>query len=271
MSLQNEIMNLYTKGMISDFNVLDDYVCECKESVKLVRMEIALGPDKGKMFEGVQGCKCEELRLAKEVYMDYQRRMFTGLFDKHSLINPNLQKVSFEDYEPTNDSTKKAKEICVSYAVGFSINHPKNILMVGSYGLGKSHLAVSIAKHLMLKQFTCIFISVPKLLTKIRSTYNKKSEHTEDQLLKQLEQVDLLVLDDIGSEQSKSKDDGESWAVSKLFEIIDSRVGKHTIYTTNLSGKELQDRIGPRSFSRMMQDTTIIKMDGNDYRLKDFS
>jgi DNA replication protein DnaC len=122
----------------------------------------------------------------------------------------------------------------------------------------------------MEKGERCIFISVPKLLSKIRSTYNKRSEYSEDDLLKWLERVECLVLDDVGAEQRKTSDDGESWAVSKLFEIIDSRAGKHTIYTTNLSSGELRRSVGPRNFSRMMQDTIILKLDGEDYRLKDF-
>lgn len=260
----------YTQEKISDFEVLDEYLCQCQEHVKRVKMIIPFGPYKGEYREGVIGCRCEEIKLAKETLISYENKKLQHLFNQNSLINPNLQKANFTTYQPRNDSTKEALQQSMDYVFSFRKEEPKNILFAGGYGLGKSHLSVAITKALMEKGYTCIFISVPKLLTKIRSTYNKKSEHSEDELLSLLEKVDCLVLDDIGSEQSKKQDDGESWAVSKLFEIIDSRSGKHTIYTTNLNAGQLQDRIGPRSFSRMMQDTQIIKVQGHDYRLKDF-
>lgn len=266
-----DLMMTFTQGKTSGSEVLREYICEgCQQNVQVKSLTHLFGPLKGQSFEAHYGCKCEDIRNARETLRMHEERKRARLFGDHSLINPNLQAASFETYHPRNESGAAAKRAAMNYAETFDPKKPRNILFAGSYGLGKSHLAASISKALMEKGYTSIFIAVPKLLTKIRDTYNKKSTHTETELLEALEMVDCLVLDDIGAEQSKRQDDGESWAVSKLFEIIDSRVGKHTVFTTNLTSRELQDRIGPRSYSRMMQNTEIVKMVGEDYRLKDF-
>ncbi|MGG4449610.1 ATP-binding protein [Brevibacillus porteri] len=269
-SLDN-LMTNFTVTKTSDSKEKRKYICEgCGYEVKVYDFTHLFGPNKGQSFEGHNGCKCEDIRLANETLKLHEERKRLVMFNQNSLINPDLQKASFDNYLPTNESTDKALITAKQYASNFEKDKPRNMVFVGPYGLGKSHLAASISKQTISNGYTSIFISVPKLLSKIRSTYNKKSEHTEDELMSALELVDCLILDDIGAEQSKKQDDGESWAVSKLFEIIDGRVGKHTVFTTNLTSKELQDRIGPRSYSRMMQNTEVVKMSGEDYRLKDF-
>lgn len=193
------------------------------------------------------------------------------IFNTDSLMNPKLQDATFERYNPTNNDLARAKEITKRYADNFTKNNPVSLLLIGNYGTGKSHLGVSITKVLMDKGFSCIFISTPKLMTKIRSTYNKDSEYSEEQIIDQLSKVDCLVLDDIGSESVKQGDSNQhTWATSKLFEIIDNRIGKHTLFTTNYDVNELQQRLGGRNFSRMMESVHVIKMYGDDYRLKDF-
>jgi DNA replication protein DnaC len=193
------------------------------------------------------------------------------LFDQESIINDRLKAVTFENYMPTNASQEKAKQTVMRYVQNFSKENPVPLLIRGDYGLGKSHLAAAAVKELAKKNVTSIFISVPKLLTKIKGTWDKESDVSENELLDALERVDCLVLDDLGAEQTKKPKNGEiTWGVSKLFEIIDARIGKHTIFTTNLEHEELQKHLGPRNFSRAMEGVHPIKIEGDDYRLRKF-
>jgi len=209
--------------------------------------------------------EAEDKRLAEEARSAYVKRKqekIKQLFDDKSLINKDLQKANFDNYKPTNEGLQTALTLAQRYASIFNLDKPINLLLYGSYGTGKSHLSVAITKELMQKGLTCIFVSMPKLLTKIKTTYNKKSEQTESDLMDYIESVDLLVLDDIGAEKDNE------WALSKLFEIIDGRIGKHTVFTTNFATEDLRSRIGERNFSRVMQNTHEVKMVGQDYRLK---
>lgn len=210
---------------------------------------------------------CEDRKLAAETWqieVHRKRTLPLRVFEQFSLMNPQLKKATFENYFPTNNDLYVAKSITRNYVETFDLQVPKNILLIGTPGTGKSHLAASITQEMTEKGYVCIFVSIPRLFSLIKSTYNKNAKVSEIEILGWIEQADLVVLDDIGAEYRA--DDTEGWAVSKLFEIIDSRMGKHTIYTTNYNSKELKERIGARNVSRMLENTEVVRMYGEDYR-----
>lgn len=250
--------------------------CGC--TVQLYSIPIIGGPNKGERQTFRYGCQCENIKLAKqtrEVERKAKRRYMQQVFDRYSLINPELQKVTLEDYEPTNQSQIRAKKSAEKYINIFDKENPFNLMFAGEVGVGKSHLAKCIADGVMDKTVTeseykqgkrgynAIFISVPKLLRKIRATYNDKSEVSEEQIYQTLEKVDLLVLDDLGVEKQSE------WATERIFDLIDSRQGMHTIFTTNIAYSDLEQLKGERDFSRILGNKqALIEVTGENNRMK---
>ncbi|WP_181213240.1 ATP-binding protein [Mesobacillus zeae] len=189
-------------------------------------------------------------------------------FKEKSLMNVDLEQATFENYKPQSETQQAALKQSQEYVESFDSR--KRLLLQGKPGIGKSHLAASIVKELIKQKHTGIFISVPRLMTELKATYNRNSTVTEIELLTALQKVDLLVMDDLGIDREGLTDKAATWAKGKVYEIIDSRVGKSTVYTTNFTGKELMHMYGERDFSRMFQDCKAVKMDGKNYRLKDF-
>lgn len=249
----------------TDSEIIEEYVCNgCGNKVQVIKMKMLFGPQKGQWFETKKGCDCEVLGIIKTQQQEAKKARLMKIFEENSLINPSLREATFDNFIPGefSQSFEKAKK----YVREFDIKNPKNLLFQGSFGTGKSHLSVSIAKALTAKGYTTIFISTPKLLTKIRNTYNKNSEHGEEKIINSLAMVDLVVFDDIGAEGETS-----GWVMQKLFEIIDLRAGKHNIYTTNLSSSEFEiTKDMGRIFSRMLINTDLIKMNGTDFRKRQF-
>jgi len=245
--------------------IIDEFTCkDCGQDVIQKELVIPIGPYKGDTIIANYGCECADIELAKrmiEIKKEIQMRRMQEVFDYYSLVNHSLQQATLENYEPTNQELAQAKQEITDYINNF--DGTKNLLLYGSYGTGKSHLSISITKKLMEKGYQCLFLSLPKLLTKIKETFNNDGV-TEDELLNMIQQVDLLVLDDIGAEHNTD------WVNAKLFEVFDSRAGKSTIYTTNLNSKELRAQINERNFSRIMENTQVIRMNGRDYRRKEF-
>lgn len=275
METNNQFMMDITskKNSIFKKEVLETSVCNCGEKYDSLYTFI---DGKERKYKQEMCDECFNKKQEEEYQQEWKHQQLKEnlkKFNSDSLINPQLKQVNFDSYQPLNDQLIKAKAICERYASVFDLDKPRNLLLIGNYGTGKSHLAVSAAKEVMHKKYmSALFISTPKLLTKLRSTYNRNSYESEGNIINQLSSVSLLVLDDIGSEQSKPSNDinEQSWATSKIFEIIDNRIGRHTIFTTNYDVNELQQRLGGRNFSRMMENTHVVKMFGEDYRLKDF-
>lgn len=263
------------KQTIPSMTLIDEKNCEgCQENVKVYETELIGGPDKGKKHIINQGCRCEDIRLAKQAKEYKKQANFNRvlrIFKEYSLINKALMQASFETYEPKNESQEYAKRTSQRYVEVFNKDKPNNLAIYGGYGVGKSHLAKSITDGIMAQKhdnsthYTSIYISVPKLLRKIRSTYDRNSEVTEEQIFNALETADLLVLDDLGAENDSE------WAEEKIFDLIDSRQGMSTIYTMNFKPEELTKVIGERNFSRVInQDTHVIEIEGSNHRLEKF-
>jgi DNA replication protein DnaC len=147
------------------------------------------------------------------------------------------------------------------------------LTLAGSPGLGKSHLAYAIAKAIRAKGFKVLFIKSTELLDHIKSTYNEHSAISEERIFQMVDELDLLVLDDLGSEYVKANENGhESWASDVLYKVFDMRLNKSTICTTNYSESELEKKYGnngPRIIDRMMYRATGIRLEGESYRRRE--
>lgn len=242
--------------------------CEtCNKKVELWELEMVGGTEKGKKIEWKKGCVCEDRKLAREAVANNKLnkiRKIQNYFHDHSLISKDLEKATFENFKARNDSQAYGKKVSERFVDVFDTDEPRNILFHGSFGLGKSHLAKSIADGVIANGKHAIFISVPKLLRKIKSTYSNDSEINEDKIIQVLESVDLLVLDDLGAEKQTD------WTAERIFDIIDTRQGMSTVYTTNFTPEDLIQKVGERNFSRVVnRETTVIEIKGDNYRLED--
>jgi len=267
------MQNLATRLTTPNMTFLRTEICNgCKRDVEVYEIEIIGGKHKGELKEWKKGCVCEDIKLANQT-LEHRNRLVRSkmqeIFNNNSLINKDLEKATFDNYNPKNKSQTYAKRTAERYVEVFNLDEPINLSFHGSFGIGKSHLAKAICDGVMEKEVTekerkrgkhgynAIFISVPKLLRKIKSTFHKDSEVDTDKIITMLENVDLLILDDLGAENSTN------WVTEILFDIIDSRLGKNTIYTTNYTPTDLVNKLGERNFSRVInQDTNVIEIEG---------
>ncbi|WP_404398082.1 DnaA ATPase domain-containing protein [Mammaliicoccus sciuri] len=183
-----------------------------------------------------------------------------------SFIPKNFQNTSFNKYEPENSLNDRASRICQRYAVNFDLYNPQSLFIYGDYGTGKSMLAASIMNEVR-KKHRVMYLDINLLLNNITMSWNSNTllakQNYQETMLQLIRTADLVIFDDVGASANYKTQ------MSLLLTIIQSRLGKHNIYTTNLDQKELSsDKDWERIFSRMMENTTPIEMRGKDRRRK---
>lgn len=122
------------------------------------------------------------------------------------------------------------------------------LVLVGDYGVGKTHLAAAIANMQQGLGQQALFIVVPDLLDHLRATYNPQSNVSYDKRFEQVRRAPLLVLDDLGTQSATP------WAQEKLFQLFNYRYMARlpTVITLNSI-----DNVEPRLLERMMEMKAI--------------
>lgn len=254
----------------SNFETIGKRICDvCNSEVPIIRVKSPFRE------EEISHClKCEENKLQKEIE-EFEKKRNISLFQKQSFIPDDILNARFSTYRPADPSQHEAKRIAMEYAKNFNDVISKktdfnSLLFRGDYGLGKSHLAQSIARELLKKRYDVIFIDVPQLLQSFRNSITSH-ELNEQKIMKAITDTQLLIMDDLGAEYIKKDNGKESWAVDKLFQIFSLRNNKPKIITTNYDPEGLEEKYGThggRIISRMMMGTKPIKIEGKDYRIK---
>jgi DNA replication protein DnaC len=154
------------------------------------------------------------------------------------------------------------------------------LLLIGTIGVGKTHLAVGIIKELIVsKGAACLFYDYRELLKQIQNSYNDSVKATELDVLRPVFDTEVLVLDELGAVKPTE------WVWDTVSLILNSRYNDNrtTIITTNFDDKPagavagpraaardetLGDRIGERMRSRLHEMCRIVSMQGDDFRQK---
>lgn len=214
-------------------------------------------------------CTCDwQPEIKRSLERQKKRRL--NYFFKQSLVNPDLEKSSFENSDVDIKDESISREIRYAYMTGmkfvdiFDVENPKTLYIHGDVGTGKSYLSYSIAKALKDKGYTVLFIDIVELLMQLKSTFNKNHEDDYLKIMNLINDVDLFVLDDVGANNMTN------WANEVLYHITNKRQGKNNIYTTNLT-EDIVRKVGDfnlsRSFSRMNKNAINLPMNGQDRRL----
>jgi DNA replication protein DnaC len=212
-----------------------------------------LGPE-----DVARPCECREQRL--------RRGRNRGVA---SVIPPRYRGVSFER-PPVSDmardmETRAAVGEVRAYVEGLDerLEDGRGLWLFGDTGTGKTTLAMLISKTALERGHSVAIYSLPKLLARIRRTYD--SEPGGDSYLsffERLTSVDLLHIDDLGAEKRSD------WVLEQLYSLINERyeAQRSVLVTTNLPHEELEEQIGARTVSRLTQICDEVPLYGADRR-----
>lgn len=236
-------------------------------------------------------CKKQELnqsekKEAEQASVKHQKRRTIEVLRKDSIVgDTKLWQASFNNYRTDNAETKIALHNARQFAAEYMkviqdekllekkiaecedkekqevlkqdlLEVPKfNTIFSGVPGAGKSHLSMAMLQAInehANPMISCLFVSTNDLFRLIKSSFGKPdSKYSELSMTNLLSKVDLLVLDDLGSEASFQRKDREAknYTQSVLFGILNAR--QRTIITTNLNSDDLEDIYNAKIISRL--------------------
>jgi DNA replication protein DnaC len=134
--------------------------------------------------------------------------------------------------------------------------------MMGNMGTGKTHLAVGLIRHATRTlAVSAKYITAPALFSRIRASYNSRSE-TEADILAELINTPLLVLDEIGV--GKGSDNELNVTYSLLGQRYDAC--RPTIIISNLMSDDLKAWLGERVVDRLRETSPVVLFNWESYR-----
>lgn len=219
--------------------------------------------DTGYLTDGSK-CHCFRQAIINTVYSQSHIRSV--------LERENFKTFSYRYYSDDNVSSstglssletmKRAVAVCHRFIDNFD-EKPKNLLLFGDTGVGKTFLSNCIAKELLDQGYSVIYFTAFQMFDILsKGVFNRDTDAMAAH--QSIFDCDLLIIDDLGTELTNS------FTSSQLFLCLNERLirQKSTIISTNLGMAQLLNTYSERTFSRISSNYTMLKLFGDDIRLK---
>lgn len=214
-----------------------------------------------------QMCTCLKQKLFD---MEYNKTNISNManhtFDKFlsTVYSDKVDKEKYNSDVSPKDNIEIIKKISMNFINNFDNIEEKNLLFTGNTGLGKTFLSECIANELLKKGKNVLYQTAPVMLDSI---INYRFGKEDGSIYKSILDVDLLIIDDLGTESMNSM------KFTELFNVINTRLLNQnnkitkTIISTNLSIQDLFKNYDERIVSRLIGNYNICRFYGDDIRL----
>lgn len=287
--LSKEAINI-SKKMISSkdsnlLNELNNKIKDLKEEKE--KILISLDKDNSYLKPNFECKDCNDTGYITNSYESVmchclKQKLFDIEYNKSNISN--LEKDNFEHFSldifsnEVNENLYHSKlsprknmefiyNLSQNFIKNFDDENEKNLLFTGNTGLGKTFLSSCIAKEILKKGKTVLYQTAPVMLDTIMD-YRFGKGNTSKNIYDTLLNVDLLIIDDLGTECINNI------KFSELFNIINSRLLNSnnkitkTIISTNLNLDNLFSTYDERIVSRLVGNYNICHFFGEDLRFK---
>ena len=212
-------------------------------------------------FIGIDKCSCFKSKLIKLYYKDsdLEEAVKTNNFKNFNINLYSNHKLNDERYTPRKNIEDILEYITGEYLPNFK-NSNTNLLFYGNSGTGKTFLSWCIAKELLDKGFLVVYKTSDDLLRALKDIKFNNDTDLENILIN----CDLLIIDDLGSEQITD------FSSTELFTLINKKIlkNKKMLISTNLSLPLISKRYSERISSRIIGEFKLFKFFAEDIRIQ---
>lgn len=212
-------------------------------------------------------CSCMH---AKIVEILYEQSNIRELIEKENFSTFRMEYYSDNIIDENTGLSSKANmietlNICHDFVNNFR-EGCQNLLIYGVIGVGKTFLINCIAKELIDRSFSVIYMSAIQFFHVLEDASFHRGENLsayESTVQRDFYECDLLIIDDLGTEIPNA------FTSSSLFHCINERAirKKPLIISTNLTLGNLRDIYSDRIFSRIASNFKMLKIFGKDLRI----
>ena len=216
-----------------------------------MRKDVAVGhPDFGR----VDICTCRQTEVIQAAYARIYR-----LSNLDAFRGMTFENFSIEGLVGMTDEQIRSLNTARNAAQYFGNHLDGWLLLLGSYGVGKTHLAAAIANQAVSVGVPTLFLTVPDLLDWLRYSYGSQEANFETRF-EEIRNINLLVLDDLGTQNATA------WAEEKLYQILNHRYVNRLpmVLTTNQALDEIEGRIQSRL--RDPDLVRVVRIEAPDHR-----
>ncbi|MFH6650532.1 ATP-binding protein [Streptococcus suis] len=205
--------------------------------------------------------KCAQEQIDKQEQEEVEKHLNASIYQKtynvlmrDSTIPEDLKAASFDNFIIETPEEKQLLDFVKTQTQKYLGGMNGNTLLTGTTGVGKTHLAISLAKELNEayrakgEPKSVLFINLTEILREIRESFKFTSK--EGYYSRMLKEVDYLILDDLGVKLGNASGQSKSaWEEEFIFDVLSHR--NNTIITTNLSNNEIANLYSERVASRV--------------------
>ena len=234
LNIKDEIEPKFNCNICNDMGYVDGKICKCLKR-ELIDAYFKLG-DNGGIIES-------------DNFRNFDINIFSN--EKVNAISPR-------------ENIKKIYDMSINYIKNFD-NEKDSLFFYGASGTGKTYLTGCIATEIRNLGYTVLYLTAIELMNfcKDRQFNSQDNKDFMDQKDEMIKNCDLLIIDDLGTEQNNNMNAGY------LYDIINYRtsVGKKFIINSNLTLMDLSKRYADRIFSRITGNSKNIEFIGKNLRM----
>ena len=215
--------------------------------------------------------KCGDTGYVDTVMCDCMKKALIKARYESSGLGALIGRQTFDNFElgyyseadGMRAKVKLGVDMLKGFATGFDKDTYKNFIIIGTSGLGKTHLSTAVAQTVIDRGFDVLYVSAVSMMGDFEEKrFGNSTNMTKTNDVSRYYDADLLIIDDLGTEVVNK------FTQSYFYEVINSRINARrcTIINTNLAPKDIMELYTERIASRILGEYQPLRFGGVDIR-----